>query len=229
MKKNIGISKLLFFGLVHFLLFSCSLKAKDKSKKVYTDGFIKEYNSNKAVKFDSVIQLKNSNNQILFVKQKFTKGKSIANLYLKTDRFKQDVNLIIEDQDPLENVLLYDLNLDGNDEVFLFTRSAGSGSYAGLISFLSNRNTLLPIKLPEIKEEDLNEKGCFHGYKGHDVFELFESELIRKFPIYNDGDPNSTPTGGNRIIIYQLKKSFNQWKFEIEDAFLEKQKTPIDQ
>lgn len=42
------------------------------------------------------------------------------------------------------------------------------------------------------------------GYRGHDQFSLFNGSLIQKFPIYNTGDTDENPTGGTRVIQYQM-------------------------
>ena len=42
------------------------------------------------------------------------------------------------------------------------------------------------------------------GYKGHDQFSLMEGFLLDKFPIYKAGDDQDKPSGGTRVILYQL-------------------------
>ena len=43
------------------------------------------------------------------------------------------------------------------------------------------------------------------GYQGHDQFQVVESCLARRFPIYKPGDSNAKATGGQRQICYKLK------------------------
>jgi len=45
------------------------------------------------------------------------------------------------------------------------------------------------------------------GYKGHDQFILMEGNLLQKFPIYKPGDDKDKPTGGTRVVLYQLTKT----------------------
>jgi hypothetical protein len=42
------------------------------------------------------------------------------------------------------------------------------------------------------------------GYMGHDEFAIVENSLVRRFPVYRDGDTNAAPSGGTRQIQYKL-------------------------
>ena len=46
---------------------------------------------------------------------------------------------------------------------------------------------------------------------GHDEFAVEENTLVRRFPVYKDGDTNSQPTGGTRQIQYKLKAGEAGW------------------
>jgi len=39
---------------------------------------------------------------------------------------------------------------------------------------------------------------------GHDQFAVVETNLVRRFPLYNRGDSNANPTGGTRQVTYKL-------------------------
>lgn len=95
-----------------------------------------------------------------------------------------------------------DINSDGFPEIFIYTKSAGSGSYGNLIGYsVNNGKSVSQIYFPEISEN----KKANVGYMGHDKFTLVETTLTRRFPIYNEGDTNSKPTGKTRQVQYKLR------------------------
>ena len=107
----------------------------------------------------------------------------------------------IEDRDPISDVFVADLDGNGFDEIYIITKSAGSGSYGTVLGFASNKDkSLSMINFPEIRKGDEN----FEGYMGHDTFKIEDQKLVRIFPIYNKGDTNENPTGGRRKLVYGL-------------------------
>jgi hypothetical protein len=92
-----------------------------------------------------------------------------------------------------------DLNSDGQPELFVYTQSAGSGSYGSVWAWsVSRRGGLLPVRLGAMNSRDSS------GYRGHDRFAVMENNLVRRFPIYLPGDTNARPTGGTRQVTYKL-------------------------
>ncbi len=92
-----------------------------------------------------------------------------------------------------------DLNSDGRPELVLFVTNAGSGSYGSVMAWSAGKgHTLLPITMPELSVR------LAQGYMGHDRFEVVETTLARRFPIYRPGDTNAKPTGGTRQINYKM-------------------------
>lgn len=101
-----------------------------------------------------------------------------------------------------------DLDVDGSPEVYIYVRSTGSGSYGSLAAFAANkRKSLSDIYLPPIADDPKAAK----GYQGHDEFRVVESTLVRRFPIYREGDSNAQPTGGMRQIQYKLAPGEAGW------------------
>ncbi len=93
-----------------------------------------------------------------------------------------------------------DLNSNGMPEIYVFVQGAGSGSYGEVVAFAVNKGSeLSPITLPELTGANAQ------GYQGHDQFQVVESCLARRFPIYKPGDSNAMATGGQRQICYKLK------------------------
>jgi len=113
----------------------------------------------------------------------------------------------------LHRTAVADLNKDGFPEIYLFTTSAGSGSYGAVIAYSSNRNkSITPIYMPEL---DLNSSAA-QGYMGHDSFSITGDRLLRRFPVYKKGDPNCCPSGGTRQLSYKLVQGEAGWILELD-------------
>lgn len=106
-----------------------------------------------------------------------------------------------------------DLNVDGSPEIYVYTRSAGSGSYAGLIGYSANaKKSLSEIHLPPITDDP---KGS-QGFMGYDEFRVVENTLVRRFPVYREGDSNAAPTGGTRQLQYKLEAREAGWVLRLD-------------
>ena len=106
-----------------------------------------------------------------------------------------------------------DLNVDGSPEVYVYVRSAGSGSYGSLVAYaVNNRKSLSAIYLPPVTADEKAAK----GYLGHDEFTVIENRLVQRFPIYLDGDPNAKPTGGTRQLQYKLVAGEAGWRLAVD-------------
>lgn len=99
-----------------------------------------------------------------------------------------------------------DLNSNGLPEIYVFVQGAGSGSYGEVVAYaVMKGGELSPITLPELTGANAR------GYQGHDQFQVVESCLARRFPIYKSGDSNAKPTGGQRQICYKLQAGEAGW------------------
>lgn len=108
---------------------------------------------------------------------------------------------------------LADLNADGSPELYVYLRSAGSGSYGSLVAYSANRRrSLSEIALPALADTP----GADKGYMGHDQFAVVEIRLVRRFPVYKDGDTNATPTGGMRQLQYKLVPGEALWQLVVD-------------
>jgi len=106
-----------------------------------------------------------------------------------------------------------DLNVDGSPEVYVYTQSAGSGSYGGLIAYAANnRKSLSEIYLPPVAENP----EASQGYMGHDEFRVVENTLVQRFPVYKEGDTNAAPTGGTRQLQYKLEPGEAGWVLRVD-------------
>jgi hypothetical protein len=94
-------------------------------------------------------------------------------------------------------------DLDGNGlpEIYIFTCSAGSGSYGEVIAYsASSEGPPRAIAITPLNSDPAS----YEGYMGHDAFTLHGNTLLRTFPIYKKNDPNAAPSGGTRQIRYGL-------------------------
>jgi len=115
----------------------------------------------------------------------------------------------VEADGTVTNVEVEDLNADGYPEIYVYVNSAGSGSYGSLIAYASNRNrSLSEIYLPSLEDDPEASK----GYMGHDTFAVGEGALIRRFPVYREGDTNAEPSGGTRQVQYRLEAGEAGWR-----------------
>ena len=108
-----------------------------------------------------------------------------------------------------------DLDVNGWPELYVFTRSAGSGSYGSVIGqAVNNGKSLSAIFLPDITED----AKLAQGYMGHDEFAIVENSLARRFPIYLPGDVNAAPSGKMRQVSYALAAGEAGWVLRTRDA-----------
>jgi hypothetical protein len=139
-------------------------------------------------------------------------GHSLSNIQVESKGFAHNISERFEGRDPIQKVLVGDLDENGFDEFYIVTVSVGSGSYGDVLAFASNKDKSLSlIHFPEVREGDER----YVGYLGHDSFELTEDGLVRTFPIYLPSDTNSMPTGGTRKILYELYPGEAGWQLRI--------------
>ena len=200
------------------MLFSCSKKQK-------TNG------SEKKPSFEVVPltedSIKSENSSTIY---KTGSGKSIQLLISKNESSLNHLGIVpvdfqhskdtfsIKNADPLKHTWLSDLDQNGFDEIYLITSSVGSGGYETIYGYASNQDlSLTPIHVPQISENDVMSDGDFYGYMGHDSIYIDKNKMYRKFPIYNQGDANCCPTGGEKILSYQLKAGEASWILSLEN------------
>ena len=149
--------------------------------------------------------------KIIEVEVDNTESASINKLNIASDDFKETILIKLE-TDPLIDVFLNDLDNNGIEELYLITKSAGSGSYGGIHAFITDENKkLLQSSIPEFSTDETKKGAMFDGYMGHDTFYIKNSLLVREFPLYKEKDSNANPTGGTKKIFYTLEDN----KFKI--------------
>ncbi|AYA36587.1 hypothetical protein D3Y59_05660 [Hymenobacter oligotrophus] len=105
---------------------------------------------------------------------------------------------------PIEGVVadavVTNLNNDDYPELLVFMNAAGSGAYGKLVGYEFLSRGRRNLSLPAL------EGPAAVGYLGHDSFRVEERKIIRTFPVYLPTDPNSSPSGGTRVVEYELPK-----------------------
>lgn len=99
------------------------------------------------------------------------------------------------------NAACADLDRDSVPEIYVFTQSAGSGSYASLYGYQFDGRSKQSFGLPEL------DKRHSAGYLGHDTLWVQDSLLVRRFPVYTEGDFNASASGGSRTFEYALLRN----------------------
>ena len=146
-----------------------------------------------------VSSLNNSSINELFIKP--------SGLTVKNEVIKKEIDGTVSGAE------IADINNDGSPEIYIYVNSAGSGSYGSLVAYsANNQKSLTEIYLPHL----MNDKTNSRGYMGHDAFAIVENNLVRRFPIYKDGDLNSKPTGGTRQLQYKLRAGEAGWIMELD-------------
>ncbi len=162
---------------------------------------------------DHQASYKMQNGKTVIVTETHPTVQSMSNIKIVSHDFEHNLNETIVNSDPVKEVIIADLDGNGFDEIYIFTISAGSGSYGNLLAFSSNRDkSLSMINFPEIQKDDKH----FDGYMGHDFFTINNRRLTRYFPIYLEGDSHKNPTGGKREITYRLFPGEAAWQLKIE-------------
>ncbi|MCF6222615.1 MAG: hypothetical protein L3J34_02690 [Flavobacteriaceae bacterium] len=201
---------LLFMTFIALLLSSCEQKKATETKETEIKAKKEAFQTTNTSK-----QFKTKSGKIFIITEEKPSA-SLSNITITPKGFTEVNNpLKMKESDPFDYALVADVNGDGFDELYVITRGAGSGSYASIYGFSSNKDkSVTPIYIPEISDDDFVK--IFNGYMGHDKFYTEENRLFRKYPIYKKEDSNAKPTGGNKIIEYQLKMGESSWILEIK-------------
>ena len=101
-----------------------------------------------------------------------------------------------------------DVNNDGFPDLLVYIYTGVKGNVIGIAS--KENKSCVPIFFPDI----LDDEKLRTGYKGYDEFYLVEGVLMRRFPIYKPEDTD-TPTGGKRVIQYQVIPYEANFKFKV--------------
>lgn len=156
-------------------------------------------------------------NQVFAIKE-IKKGSSISDIYISGIGFQNSSAMLkFKSSDPIENYLVADIDADGFEELYLITRSVGSGSYGKIVGVSSNKGkSYKSIYIPEY-DKSLNLKlDYLEGYMGNDFIYVKDKHLWREFPVYKSTDTNNNATGGICKIVYALVEYNNSFSLQVQ-------------
>jgi hypothetical protein len=155
---------------------------------------------------DSAWTLKTATGKSILIRESHPDGLSLSRIEIVAADFRDNNSFVLDSCDPLLRTELTDLDNDGFNELFLITKSAGSGSSGTIYGFGSeNDNRFVKIGMMAASEKEYQEGGELEGYMGHDKYYFEKGFLIREFPVYKNSDSNAIPTGGTKKVFYQYK------------------------
>ena len=96
-----------------------------------------------------------------------------------------------------------DLNGDDEQEIVVFTMSATNGRGAVAVYEKAGKAEYSRRQMADLPE-DLKKV-----FRGHDQFEVKNRVLLRIFALFNEGDPDSHPTGG--VVRLRYAYAENVW------------------
>ncbi|WP_370476485.1 PliI family lysozyme inhibitor of I-type lysozyme [Tamlana flava] len=161
-------------------------------------------------KFNRVLNLQDVGFNVSSIEKEGKSTLTIFTFGLDKREYQETFNI---DGEEVINAEVEDLNSDGSPELFVFTRSVGSGSYGNVYAFsVNNKKSMSEVYFqPTAENSEINK-----GYMGHDEFSIVENTLGQRFPIYKEGDTNAEPTGGTRQVSYRLVEGEAMRKLEVD-------------
>lgn len=189
---NIDLHKIIYLFFFLFTLFGCknTPKLNETPKTEQSEASI----------FNQKLSLNNIDFDIKSYGSGSLQQLTITPYGLSIDNRKQ----LVEIDGTIVDTEIVDLDSDSFPEILIYTRSAGSGSYGDVIGFsVNNGKSMSRIAFNNVT----NNKIASQGFMGHDQFKIIETSLVQRFPIYNEGDTNSNPTGKIRQIQYKLENA----------------------
>ncbi|WP_394775997.1 hypothetical protein [Flavobacterium sp.] len=157
-------------------------------------------------------ELKTKTGKTIILTETHPTGPMISTITIITKGFKDDQSIELEDIDPIEKIQLKDLDNDGFEEIYLFTRSSGSGAGGDLYVYASDKDErLLKCEKEELYKKEYLQGGLLEGFMGGNTYSFDKNMIVMEFPIYSDDDLEEIPTVETKKIFYSL----NQSKLEI--------------
>jgi hypothetical protein len=93
-----------------------------------------------------------------------------------------------------------DMDADGNPEVFIQSKGSGEGSYLNMYVYeFTSSGSAQQIRFPDLSAATRK------NYRGMDTLYLKDGKLMRGFPLFEEADQTSKPTGGKKLIEYDLR------------------------
>lgn len=99
----------------------------------------------------------------------------------------------------LRNLLIADLNGNGQPEIYCTMLSEGTGHYGRIYAFELQH----PVVRIDVSAIDTMEQAA---YRGQDSFAIKGKNLVRTYPVYREGASDALTANTMGIILYGLKQ-----------------------
>ncbi|WP_131694807.1 hypothetical protein [Dyadobacter tibetensis] len=108
--------------------------------------------------------------------------------------------------DPIDHIELADLDRNGEDELYIFTRETGIEKKGNFYVFAPLKGEkFVQIEMEFLDPKEFLKGGKLEGYLGHDQFVLEKDRVIRTYPIFEFNDTIVKATDAHRKVIYKIK------------------------
>lgn len=140
---------------------------------------------------------------------------NLSTVTISSASLQLETPIVLKDINPIEKVIVADLNKDGYDEIYITTRSVDTNSFSELFGFASNQDKGLTQINLHINRKESEKGGIFDGCLGHEIYTFEKEAIVLEFPIYNEKNGNSKPTGATRVITYTLNSDKSGYNLEV--------------
>lgn len=169
-----------------------------------------EYTFAQGKKFDSTVKV----GRIGYHVATNNKNPDLNDVAIKLSGFEKEARgMDFYTRGRVTGISIDDLNTDGFYDLVIFVYGGLSGEFGSVYVLMSQENkSLIPVILPDpMLDGKINQ-----GYKGYDEFTMLDGTILRKFPLYKSGDEKGKPTGGSRVVQYQIVRDDEKvYKFQM--------------
>jgi len=116
----------------------------------------------------------------------------------------------------VDTVMIADLNRDGIKEFYVTIGNGGSGGMEDLYVFTYDQRSIIKVDTKCIENVTDGKYFDVSKIQGHDNYHISGGYLVNTVPLYNDGDANCCPTGGEMNIFYKIVSVNDSIKLEFE-------------
>ena len=143
----------------------------------------------------------------------------LVNVYVVGKVFPGSMDTIFfEEIELIDTVIIADINNDGFEEMYIFTKGFSPGAYDHVFGVTSDEDkSYKEINFYSVKPADVAERGFLNGWQGQDVYTFENNSIKRTFPVYNAGDFYNNPSRGYRTLYYTIEKTDSGFYFKLKD------------
>jgi len=94
-----------------------------------------------------------------------------------------------------------DMDLDGNPEILIQTKSNDTLYYTHIFAFEFTNGKAEKLDFPKLTEQQKQ------GYRGNDSFYVKDGKLEREYPLYSGSGKTAKPTGQKRQLEYGMRNN----------------------